>query len=85
MESVERFADPLDGVGDEPQWAVLITSGTNVAVDRILTSLLEQGFTDFVRVGLSLDIYELQFVALTASSANALDPCRSVRPKKLLL
>ena len=30
---------------------ILISSTTNVAVDRILLSLLQQGFTEFVRVG----------------------------------
>ncbi|XP_033739049.1 uncharacterized protein LOC117326402 isoform X2 [Pecten maximus] len=32
-------------------WKILISSTTNVAVDRILLSLLDIGFEDFVRVG----------------------------------
>ncbi|KAM6441283.1 5'-3' DNA helicase ZGRF1 isoform 1-T2 [Liasis olivaceus] len=32
-------------------WKVLVSSSTNVAVDRILLSLLDIGFEDFIRVG----------------------------------
>jgi len=32
-------------------WKVLISSSTNVAVDRVLQGLLDLGFEDFVRVG----------------------------------
>ncbi|XP_032079412.1 protein ZGRF1 [Thamnophis elegans] len=32
-------------------WKILISSSTNVAVDRILLSLLDIGFEDFIRVG----------------------------------
>lgn len=42
-----------DSVKNEKQQnrSVLISSGTNVAVDRILQSLLDMGMSDFVRVG----------------------------------
>ncbi|XP_039194254.1 protein ZGRF1-like isoform X2 [Crotalus tigris] len=32
-------------------WKVLVSSSTNIAVDRILLSLLDIGFEDFIRVG----------------------------------
>uniref|UniRef100_A0A8C6VII6 5'-3' DNA helicase ZGRF1 n=1 Tax=Naja naja TaxID=35670 RepID=A0A8C6VII6_NAJNA len=32
-------------------WKILVSSSTNVAVDRILLSLLDIGFEDFIRVG----------------------------------
>ncbi|PIK41811.1 hypothetical protein BSL78_21324 [Apostichopus japonicus] len=37
--------------GDPNDWKVLISSTTNVAVDRILLSLLQLGFEEFIRVG----------------------------------
>ncbi|RUS23245.1 P-loop containing nucleoside triphosphate hydrolase protein [Endogone sp. FLAS-F59071] len=37
--------------GDENGYRILVTSMTNVAVDRILMTLLELGFMEFVRVG----------------------------------
>jgi hypothetical protein len=45
----DKFSEAADGGG--ARWSILISSGTNVAVDRILSSLLEQGFSNFVRVG----------------------------------
>lgn len=44
----------LNAAGEEPSrndWKVFLSSSTNIAVDRILLSLLELGFSDFVRVG----------------------------------
>ena len=40
----------LDQIG-ETETKILVCALTNVAVDRILLTLKEQGFTDFVRVG----------------------------------
>ncbi|KAJ8023137.1 Protein ZGRF1 [Holothuria leucospilota] len=40
-----------EGGGDPNDWKVLISSTTNVAVDRILLSLLDLGFEEFIRVG----------------------------------
>ncbi|XP_013401773.1 protein ZGRF1-like [Lingula anatina] len=37
-------------------WKILISSATNVAVDRVLEGLLEHGFKDFVRVGSAPEI-----------------------------
>lgn len=38
--------------GSEPhKFRILVSAATNTAVDRILVGLLDQGFTDFVRVG----------------------------------
>jgi hypothetical protein len=43
---------PAPGSSDEDQgMRILVSAATNTAVDRILVGLLEQGFTDFVRVG----------------------------------
>jgi hypothetical protein len=50
MAAIDQYADPFGAVNGHPEWAILISSSTNVAVDRILTLLLEQGFNDFVRV-----------------------------------
>ena len=36
---------------DHPQFRVLVSSNTNVAVDRVLQGLLKLDFHDFVRVG----------------------------------
>ncbi|KAM6220972.1 5'-3' DNA helicase ZGRF1 [Rhynchocyon petersi] len=38
-------------VGNARQWKLLISSSTNVAVDRVLLGLLSLGFEKFVRVG----------------------------------
>ncbi|XP_071953207.1 5'-3' DNA helicase ZGRF1-like [Antedon mediterranea] len=50
---VKLFAmkpDQVDSCKDS-HWRLLISSTTNVAVDRILLGLLELGFEDFIRVG----------------------------------
>lgn len=58
VEAFDTFADKFSEAadGESAQWSILISSGTNVAVDRILTSLLERGFSNFVRVGSSRKI-----------------------------
>lgn len=44
------MAAALDDVGDT-ETKILVSTLTNVAVDRILIDLLQSGFTDFARVG----------------------------------
>jgi len=49
--AIIRFISTLlDQVG-ETETKILVCALTNVAVDRILLTLKEQGFTDFARVG----------------------------------
>ncbi|KAE8630566.1 hypothetical protein XENTR_v10000876 [Xenopus tropicalis] len=42
--------NPAEGYEASP-WKILISSSTNVAVDRVLLGLLDLGFSQFVRVG----------------------------------
>jgi len=52
----EVFAASAEATGTRgtqgaSDWKIFLSSSTNVAVDRILLSLLDLGFNDFVRVG----------------------------------
>jgi hypothetical protein len=47
VEAREKLLPPALGSG----LRILVAAHTNVAVDRVLCSLVEQGFTDFLRVG----------------------------------
>ena len=46
VEAASRLRDV-----NRPDFRVLLTAHTNVAVDRLCKALLEMGFDDFVRVG----------------------------------
>ena len=54
-ELFEKMDERMPAVDDETakveKFRILVSAATNTAVDRILVSLLEEGFTDFVRVG----------------------------------
>ena len=58
----------LDQIG-ETETKILVCALTNVAVDRILLTLKEQGFTDFVRVG-SLKKIHKQLLPFTHTSTS---------------
>lgn len=45
LKARQRAGSPLSGA------RILVASGTNVAVDRVLLGLLETGCTDFLRIG----------------------------------
>ena len=49
--STIRFIATLLDQSEETESKILVCALTNVAVDRILLTLKEQGFTDFARVG----------------------------------
>ena len=49
--SIIRFIATLLDQIEESDTKILVCALTNVAVDRILLTLREQGFTDFARVG----------------------------------
>lgn len=53
FEQLERIMPPTEPeLNKRPEkFRILVSAATNTAVDRILVSLLEEGFTDFVRVG----------------------------------
>lgn len=52
-EQIERIMPPTEtDTNKRPEkFRILVSAATNTAVDRILVALLEEGFTDFVRVG----------------------------------
>jgi len=72
--AIIRFISQLlDHVGDT-ETKILVCALTNVAVDRILLTLKDQGFDDFGRVG-SLKKINKQLIGNTfSSSANKKAP-----------
>jgi hypothetical protein len=69
--AIIRFISALlDDIGDT-ETKVLVSTLTNVAVDRILLLLLETGFTDFARVGSLKKINKMLLPFSHHSSCNS--------------
>jgi hypothetical protein len=47
----EKMAMQYPDPDEAPKMRILVSAATNTAVDRLLVGLLDEGFTDFVRVG----------------------------------
>ena len=67
--SIIRFICHLLDQEDDIETKILVCALTNVAVDRILLMLKEQGFEDFGRVG-SLKKIHKSLIGYTFSSSN---------------
>ena len=67
--SIIRFISTLLDQIEETDSKILVCALTNVAVDRILLTLKDQGFTDFARVG-SLKKIDKQLLPFTHTSSS---------------